>query len=129
MASKLEIKKALGNLDEINAQVVQAAMRGVMRFANHVAGQAAILAPIGGGKYSPRDLMPGALRSSATVEEVRSNGGLISTTIGFNMVYAHAQHERLDYRHDNGQAKYLETSMRANEADLIPFVIAEIKKG
>lgn len=50
-------------------------------------------------------------------------GDRISTTVSFNTVYAAAQHEDLTFRHDQGQAKYLETAVRANP-NIVPEMVA-----
>lgn len=56
--------------------------------------------------------VPGTLRASGTVHEPVRNGKNISVTLSYGgaaIDYAVVQHERLDYIHTTGQAKYLES--------------------
>lgn len=53
----------------------------------------------------------GALRSTGHVQEPVINGTKVSVTLGYGgpaVPYAVVQHERLDYNHTVGRAKYLE---------------------
>lgn len=99
-------------------RVRRAAVRAVGKFGEHVIGKAQQLAP-------QRD---GYLIDSATTENVKDTGKKITQRIGFNTSYAAAQHERMDYHHDKGQAKYLEKPMREEARKLKPFVEDEMKK-
>lgn len=61
----------------------------------------------------------GVLRASGTVFRPEFDGNRVSVTIGYGGAasdYALVQHERLDYHHDVGQAKYLEQPARARAA-------------
>lgn len=49
-------------------------------------------------------------------------------TIGHNTDYAAAVHENLSAEHAVGQAKFLETAMRKNQAKLAPFIAARVKR-
>ena len=128
MSASANIQQYLNGLGEARKRAIPAAERAMVKFANHVIGQAARLAPIGGGIYSPNDPQRGLLRSSQVVLPAENHNDKITVTIGFNTVYASVQHERLDFRHDDGQAKYLETAMRANQNKLESFVKSEVNK-
>ena len=63
----------------------------------------------------------GTLRASGHVEDPIRFGKFVTVTLGFGgaaSAYALVQHERLDYRHTVGQAKYLEQPMREAEGGL-----------
>lgn len=60
-------------------------------------------------EYVPVDT--GALRDSGFVSDPIVNGNEISISMGFTEEYALVQHERLDYYHSHGQAKYLEVPL------------------
>jgi hypothetical protein len=72
----------------------------------------------------------GALRNSATIHEARE---LLAADPGgylvFDTPYAAAQHERLDYQHDDGQAKYVEEPMLEHEAELLGLIARGIAHG
>lgn len=110
-----DISKFQADISRITAAVRAGAEKGLTQFGLMILGRAQRLAPVGGGIYSPRDPAPGTLKGSATWEGPHWSGNIISMEIGFNTVYAAVQHERLDYRHDQGQAKYLEQPMREAE--------------
>lgn len=63
---------------------------------------------------SKRDFVPvdqGTLRGSGHVRQPHIRGTRAEVTLGYGgaaSAYALVQHERLDYAHDVGQAKYLE---------------------
>lgn len=63
--------------------------------------------------YVPVD--QGVLRASGYVAPPVEEPGAVSVTLGFGgpaQAYAEVQHERLDYHHKVGQAKYLEIPTR-----------------
>jgi hypothetical protein len=119
MSAQTDISQFLKGLDEAERRIADAAApRAVNNFSRHIIGEAAKLAPI--------DL--GFLKSAATVEPPVMTGTMIQQVIGFNAVYAAVQHERLDFNHKQGQAKYLETPLMADQHRLPLFVIDEINK-
>jgi len=114
-----DVRQFLKGLTKAERQrVIPAGLRAVDQFGEHVLGQAQQITPV----------KTGALQNSATSEPARMAGDDISKTIGFNTDYAAAVHERLDLAHMQGQAKYLETAMRAHARKLRPFVESEMKK-
>lgn len=66
----------------------------------------------------PVDL--GVLRASHYVTEPEERGGIVSVVVGCGggpaEPYAIVQHERLDFHHNEGEAKFLENAVKA-EAD------------
>src|SRR5262245_6344165 len=59
----------------------------------------------------------GALRESGRVETVVEDN-TIKSTIVFDAPYAAKVHEDLDARHDNGQAKFLESALRESRTTI-----------
>lgn len=69
----------------------------------------------------------GPLRQSATIRQAtayRAEGWLL-----FDVPYAAIQHEELDYRHDDGQAKYVEQPMNDHQAELYGLIAREVRVG
>lgn len=128
MSATADISAFLRSTQALSAGVRQAAAVALKRFSWHVLGQAQQLAPEGGGPFSPRDPEPGRLRDSAHADQVQDDGQAITVLIGFNTEYAAVQHERLDFRHSTGQAKYMETAINANIDLMARFVIDEARK-
>ena len=48
----------------------------------------------------------------------RQDEDRVTIVVGYSQDYALEQHERLDYQHKVGQAKYLETAARVSESDV-----------
>jgi hypothetical protein len=115
-------------MGEADRRVRAAAILGIQKFAVHKIGQAAELAPVGGPPVTPRDPDPGHLQASATWLPPVISGNQITQTIGFNADYAAVQHEVIDFRHNVGQAKYLEAVMNHDEPSLETTVGNEVKK-
>lgn len=93
----------LTNLSRIEANAKRGALRGVTLAAEHVLAEATKLVPIQEGTLS---------RSGQTSAEMQGDEAVAA--ISYNTPYAAAQHERLDYRHDQGRrAKYLESPLTA----------------
>jgi len=119
MGNAIDVQKFIRSLkQDYQPKAREAAARAVDRFSHHVLGEAQVLCPVD----------TGALKASATATDPVDNNALITQEIGFNTNYAAAVHERLDVHHPNGQAKFLETAMRANAAKFSDYVIAEINK-
>lgn len=68
---------------------------------------------------------PGELRESAKVELEHDENRV---ALSFDTVYAAIQHERLDWEHPNGQAKYLETSMTETRSQVLDRVAAKLRE-
>ena len=63
----------------------------------------------------------GALRNSGYVTLPRREGGDVFVEVGFGgaaKAYAVKQHEELSYRHEVGEAKYLERAISAKEQEV-----------
>jgi hypothetical protein len=120
MAASLDIQALINSLGDYREKAREAARRAVYKFAAKVLQDAIALAPIKTGFLKGPE--------SATQLEAIDVDGLISCEIGFNAKYAAAVHEVLTAVHPQGQAKYLETAMRANAPDLLNYVKDEMRK-
>jgi hypothetical protein len=119
VSASVDIQAFIKSLrEDLQPRAERAAMIAVDRFANHVITEAITLAP--------RDT--GDLKASGKALPAVNNNGLITAEIGFNIYYAAAVHERLDLTHKEGQAKFLETALRANIGRMKDYVIDAIKK-
>lgn len=79
-------------------------------------------------QYAPVDV--GVLRSSGFVDLPEYSGTHVSVQIGYGGAaedYALVQHERLDFHHTVGQAKYLERPMLEAENGLEARLAADIR--
>jgi len=157
MSDGMDISAFLRSLQpgsELHQRVQDAAAKAAQEFAEHVIGQAQQLAPQSPSnemmpshhvtqgvnkKGEPITVRPmiknprftghsGRLRDSATIEPAEVRGDVITVVAGFNVEYAAVQHERLDYVHTNGQAKYLETPLRENAGKFGEFVLKRMKE-
>lgn len=87
------------NLDEALQKVIAGARAGIHDAAEDVLNRSNDLIPTDSGD----------LRDSGTVTAEGEDGVAIS----YDTPYAVVQHERTDLRHDDGQAKFLETAFMA----------------
>lgn len=74
---------------------------------------------------APPGVVPGTLRASGRVSKPEHEGRNISVTLSYGGLaedYAVPQHERLDYHHTTGQAKYLESVLNESR----PFMLRRI---
>jgi hypothetical protein len=116
MSMEVDISKWAGGLDQLRDKIVAAATQGVNLMAQQIISEAVELAPRGGGSHSPYDDAPGTLKDSGVAMPAELEGDVVVSAMGFNTAYAIYQHEALDWGHDEGEAKYLETPMRRNLA-------------
>lgn len=68
------------------------------------------------------------LRRTAVTLDAKVSGKTITQVIGYNASYAAAVHERLDVRHEVGEAKFLEKAMNRERPKFQEHVSKEIKK-
>ena len=79
------------------------------------------------GRSMPKGLVPGTLRASGQVHDPERRGNTISVTLSFGgaaIDYAIVQHERLDFFHTTGQAKFLESVLNESR----PYMAARIAR-
>jgi hypothetical protein len=68
---------------------------------------------------------PGELKDSAQVDILEDGN---TAAISFNTIYASLQHERLDWHHESGNAKYLENAMNSTREEQVATIAEEIRK-
>ncbi|GAA3144950.1 hypothetical protein Ppa06_58240 [Planomonospora parontospora subsp. parontospora] len=98
------------NVEAFTAEQRRAAARGLHKATRHVLTASNQRVPFETGDLE-RSGRP-------VVDEVNLRG-----VISYDQPYAVAQHEELGYRHERGQAKYLESALR-EEADTVRELIA-----
>ena len=118
MAAGIDISGILRGLGAMRRRALAAAVRGVNLFGEHVIGDSQTLCPV----------ETGALKASGTTLPAEVEGETVSKLIGHNVEYAAAVHERMELKHDRGQAKYLETAVRNNLPKFSEFVGNQVKK-
>lgn len=69
----------------------------------------------------------GPLRASAQVTPAAESS--LTAHVSYDTVYAARQHEELDWRHDDGQAKYLEGPLVENESKYQQAIAARLGQG
>lgn len=69
---------------------------------------------------------PGELKASAkVVDELEKNQRV---GIAFDTPYAALQHEHMDWHHEQGQAKYLESALNESQDDVIDHVAKKVRE-
>ena len=101
------------DLDRVAEAAAQASPKAAAKAMEHVRGVAVALTP-----YESGDLA-----GSATVT-VDGN----EATVTFDGPYARRQHEELTWRHEKGQAKYLEQPMHTEKPVVMQMVAKEIRE-
>jgi hypothetical protein len=79
---------------------------------------------------APAGVVPGSLRASGRVSPPEREGNSVKVTLSFGgpgIDYAVAQHERLDYLHTTGQAKYLESVLDESAPHMAARLAARLK--
>ncbi|MCR4301793.1 MAG: hypothetical protein NUV51_09300 [Sulfuricaulis sp.] len=79
------------------------------------------------GRKMPKGTVPGTLRATGTVHEPERIGNLISVTLSYGggaVQYAAVQHERLDFFHTTGQARYLASVLEESR----PYIAARVAR-
>lgn len=112
-----DASKLIAGLAEAKRRKMEAALRAVDRF-----GQVPVLS--NAQAMTPVDT--GFLVASAVEEPARISGETITKQVGFNAEYAAAVHENLTAQHGQGQAKFLEESMRRAAPEFGPAVAAAV---
>lgn len=69
--------------------------------------------------------LSGALQASS---QVSVDPGELVSAVSYDEPYAAMQHEDLAYRHDDGQAKFLEVALNANSRELLAVMAGELRR-
>lgn len=72
-----------------------------------------------------REEVSGTLRESAYTRVLDD----VTAEVGFSDFAAQWQHERLDYHHDVGQAKFLEEPLRTEKDETLRIIAARLREG
>jgi hypothetical protein len=112
MASRWDTSAVEARLRAFEAECRKAALKGCEDAADELLTRASELCPIEEGTL---------VRSGRVV--TGETGAAVGFGTGGSSDYAIPQHERLDYRHDNGrQAKYLEQPHRAMAPEILQII-------
>lgn len=96
--------------------VTTSAIRGLNQAAEYVRAQTVPLTP----------LLDGDLRNSLTVSEATRADPVAA--VYTNLPYAVRQHEELNYRHRDGQAKYLEVAANRSREQVSRIVSTAVRR-
>ncbi len=80
-------------------------------------------------EQASNELVPdltGALQASSRVSVDRSAA---EAAVSYDDPAAVVQHERLDFRHDDGQAKFLEQPLHTERRELLQAIARELRRG
>lgn len=81
------------------------------------------------GRTMPKGLVPGTLRASGAVGLPERIGRLIRIVLSYGgaaINYAIVQHERLDFFHTTGQAKFLESVLNESRGSMLSRLAARL---
>jgi hypothetical protein len=65
----------------------------------------------------------------STAQVTQATEGNLTAYVSYDTPYAARQHEELDWRHDEGQAKYLEGPLTENEAKYQQAIASRLGEG
>lgn len=121
------VNDVLGNLNEEIQGIENRSMKGLMKAGLRIQRESQKLAPVltGNLKASAYTRRAGEfvrLDTPSSSKAAPKPSGTVPpkrVEIGFTAAYAAAVHENLESRHENGQAKYLETALRENKFKIV----------
>jgi hypothetical protein len=103
------------NGEEVKKRQREGRNKGLRMAVEHLLGEAIPLTPI-------RD---NPLRNSGTTSVDKATG---TAAVSFDTPYAVRQHEELTWRHEEGQAKYLEQPFNTEKATMLALIAAEERR-
>jgi len=109
------IEKTIANLLKLKTEIEADTAKAVMKCGQHLKGESQKQVPV-----DTHDL-----QRSAQVEMVDKN----TVEVSYNKEYALTQHERLDFKHTQGKAKYLEDPLTQNKQKYIEHIKSGGKSG
>lgn len=128
------------NLRKLGVRGPLAVEGALFEFGSLVEGDAKVLAPVDTGTLRDSGFtLTGSLSAvgitaqpSAEARALAKNTPTeVTAVVGFggpSAPYALVQHERTDYHHTVGQAKYLETPLKARAPELLPIIVARVER-
>lgn len=137
----------LRGLKELNAKLTRLGTRALLavegalfEFGSLIEGDAKELCPVDKGTLrgsgftltaSLSNLGPDASPTAEARALVRTTPSEVTAVVGFggpSAPYALVQHERTDFHHTVGQAKYLETPVKARSGELLTIIGARVDR-
>jgi hypothetical protein len=122
---RIENNMHLGGVlpERVTREALQAAADHVKNVAQ---GKAPLLTGVALHKANDeRRANPGELRDSAYSRVLDDT----SAEVGFTSFYAGWQHERMDYHHEDGQAKVLEEPLATEKDEVLRIMADKIREG
>lgn len=118
------VRELIRRLDSTPAAVRDACGKGLYRFGEKIMSESK-------DRYVPVDT--GTLKRSGRVDRPEISGDNVSVKLSYGgaaQAYALVQHERTDFHHPHGQAKYLETPVKIHgtQAGVNQFLVPEIRR-
>lgn len=117
MSGQANISTPLQRLRRAQRVALAAARRGLRRAAADRLAAAAARTPTDTGE----------LVNSRFQSPLEETSNALRTSIGFTAAHAVVVHEDLQAAHDDGQAKFLETSIREGKDEVPRTIAAEVK--
>lgn len=116
------------NLGELRRRIAELTPDALEAGAEHVKAVAVEKAPLLVDlerANQDRRADPGELRESAYVHVIDD----VTAEVGFSAFYAGWQHERMDYHHEVGQAKFLEEPLVTEKDETLQIMAGKIREG
>lgn len=121
MSIRVQNSLNLGGL--LSGHVTEEALQaGADHVKEAAQGKAPLLVDV---QRANRKEKPGTLRNSAYARVVDE----VTAEVGFTDFAAAWQHERTDYHHEIGQAKFLEEPLATEKDDVLELMAARIREG
>ncbi|MER7070967.1 hypothetical protein [Terrabacter sp. NPDC000476] len=105
------------NLGHLSGDVAAATPGAVAKGGEHIRGVAVSRTPVESGR----------LAGTAAVHLDHQDGDAVAS-ITYDGPYARYQHERLDLRHETGQAKFLESALFSEADTALAIIAADIRR-
>lgn len=124
----MNVSFKLDGLDQVRAALASYGPRALQSATDHLHYEAELIMTDSKRNYVPVD--EGILRASGHVEPPVVDGGNVFVRLvygGLAKAYAIIQHERLDFRHPVGGAKYLELPLLAAAKGLARRIAAYVR--
>ncbi|WP_076260870.1 HK97 gp10 family phage protein [Intrasporangium flavum] len=112
----LRIERHL-DLSSLSAEVAAVAPAAVARAGEHIRAVSVARTPVETGR----------LAGSAAVHLDHQDGDA-TASITYDGPYARYQHERLDLRHETGQAKFLESALLSEADTALEIIATDIRR-
>ncbi|NUO58995.1 MAG: HK97 gp10 family phage protein [Hamadaea sp.] len=112
----LRIEKKI-DLSRLSGDIAAVTPEAVVRAGEHIRGVAVSRTPVETGR----------LAGSAAVHLDHQDGDA-TASITYDGPYARYQHERLDLRHETGQAKFLESALLSEADTALDMIATDLRR-